>query len=78
MRKNRVVNRQSLPETPAVSNDRTPRESRGRKWGRSEQNRDTVRATRYPVQIRKNPWGWPYIEARGMTAESLAGIIDVP
>ena len=51
---------------------RTPRDSRGRKWGRSEQNRELSKGQQcHPVQIRKSLRGWPHQEAWGLTKVSI-------
>ena len=42
--------------------------SRGRKWGRSEGNRDTV-CRKARGQFPKNPWGWSYRQAQGLRKE---------
>ena len=49
--------------------NRTPHESRGHKWGRSEENRDTV-CRKARGQFPNNPWGWSNRQAQGHTVSN--------
>ena len=50
---------------------RTPHESRGRKWGCSEVNREVV-CRKARGQFPNNPLGWSKLEAGGIRFKSVA------